>query len=158
VRDLPVPWAASNVTPVTHEKSPNLPGRPGQRKRAVRWMVAMFGSSRRSGRFRLDEESSVVAVFGDCVLDISEATIDRSEVVISAVSMFGNIQIIVPEGIEVDMQGLALFGDRSQQSNGPTLPGSPVVVVRALAIFGDVRVRPPRPSRSSRSGRGRARL
>lgn len=158
LRDLPVPWSAPSpaVKSVTLPRKRDPRGvdrRPG--RRPVRWMVALFGDSRKSGRFRLDDESSVVAIFGDCVLDISEATIDRPEVVISAVSVFGDVVVVVPEGIEVDLQGFALFGDRSQQSNGPVLPGSPVVVVRALAVFGDVRVRPPR---TGRPGRWRERM
>jgi hypothetical protein len=147
VHDLPVPWS---TPPVTSVSSASPAAAASRARRAVRWKVAIFGDNRTTGRFRLDEESAVVALFGNCIIDLSEATIDRSEVVISAVAAFGNITIIVPEGIEVDLQGFALFGNKSQQASGPVLPGSPVVVVRALAAFGDVRVRPPQSGRARR--------
>ena len=156
VRDLPAPWAPPSPTPFTGAEQR---ARPARQRGAVRWLVAVFGDSIRRGRFRLEEESAAVAVFGDCYLDLSEATIDSSEVIISAVSVFGDVTVVVPEGIDVELQGFAMFGKRTLHTSAPAVPGSPVVVVRAVAVFGDVRVRTPRQPNTRRgwgaSGRDR---
>lgn len=152
VRDLPVPWSrhASGA-----EASVRTATRP---RNAVKWLVAVFGDSRRRGRFTLDDESVALAAFGDCTLDLSEALIEGPNPLITAVAVFGDVTVIVPDGIEVDLEGVAIFGDkRCTTGETPAVPGSPVVLVRAFALFGDVRVRPPRPPRERRFGRSRGR-
>ena len=135
VHDLPVPWA----------EAPSATSSPTAGRRAVKWLVAVFGDSARRGRFRLDDESAAIAAFGDCTLDLSEALIDGPNPLITAVAVFGDVTIVVPDGIEVDLEGVAVFGDkRCTTGSAPPVPGSPVVLVRAFAVFGDVRVRPPR--------------
>jgi hypothetical protein len=147
VRDLPVPWSDADPDPATDRARP---------RRAVKWLVAVFGDSTRRGRFRLDDESAAIAAFGDCTLDLSEALIDGPNPLVTAVAVFGDVTVIVPDGIEVDLEGVAVFGDkRCSTGSTPPVPGSPVVLVRAFALFGDVRVRPPRERSDRRFGRRR---
>lgn len=147
VSDLPVPWSDDRPT----DEGPEVLRR---RARSVRWLIAIFSSSSRRGRFRLDDEAAVVAAFGDCTLDLSEASIEGPNPLVSAAALFGNVTVIVPEGIEVNLQGLPLFGStRCDTGSAPAVPGSPVVTVRAFAAFGDVRVRLPRDRGDRRFGR-----
>lgn len=149
VHDLPVPWAAS---------PPAAGAAPARPRKAVKWLVAVFGDSTRRGRFTLDDESAAVAAFGDCTLDLSEALIEGPNPLVTAVAVFGDVTVIVPDGIEVDLEGVAIFGDkRCTTGDTPPVPGSPVVLVRAFALFGDVRVRPPRAKGDRRFGRSRHR-
>ena len=60
--------------------------------------------------------------------------------------------------IDVDLEGVAVFGDkRCTTGSTPPVPGSPVVLVRAFAVFGDVRVRSPLARGDRRFGRSRPR-
>ncbi|HVF31937.1 MAG TPA: DUF1707 domain-containing protein [Acidimicrobiales bacterium] len=146
VADLPVPWS--------HEPAREEEPDARRRSRSVRWLVAIFSSSSRRGRFTLDDEAAVIAAFGDCTLDLSEASIDGPNPLVSVVALFGNVTVVVPEGIEVNLQGLPLFGStRCDTGSAPPRPGSPVVTVRAFAAFGDVRVRLPRDRGDRRFGR-----
>lgn len=143
VADLPMPWSDDASTPSEAEGRGTAELR--RRARSVRWLVAIFSSSSRRGPFRLDDEAAVLAAFGDCTLDLSEASIEGPNPLVSAVALFGNVTVIVPEGIEVNLQGLPLFGStRCDTGSVRPLPGSPVVTVRAFAAFGDIRVRLPR--------------
>ncbi len=54
------------------------------RRRARRWIVAVMGESESKGRWRLGEHTSVVAVMGECHLDLSQAEIDGPDIVITA--------------------------------------------------------------------------
>jgi class 3 adenylate cyclase len=142
--DLPVP------TP-----SP-LPDRVGGRK-VTRWTVSIMGGSQRKGRWRLREKTNAVAVMGGCQLDLRNAEVEGPDIVINAIAVMGGIEIIVPEGIEVELGGIAIMGgkDARRLKDVPPLPGSPVIRVRAFAFWGGVTVRSrpahvPKGSRSER--------
>lgn len=113
-----------------------------RRRRITRWAVAVMGGHKPKGRIRLADTTNVVAVMGGCELDLRNAEIDGDEVVINCLSIMGGIEIIVPEGILVDFTGIPLLGGTECKINGdvPIIPGSPRVVVRALAIMGGVEV------------------
>jgi hypothetical protein len=151
VADLPVPWSGDR--PADDDPAPR-----GKARRQVRWLAAVFSSSHRRGRFTLDDESLVVAAFGDCTLDLTAASIDTANPFITAVAAFGNVTIVVPDGIDVNLQGIPLFGStRCDTGSTPPAPGSPVITVRAFAAFGDVRVRLPRDAGDRRFGRSQRR-
>jgi hypothetical protein len=141
VRDLPVPWR--------DEPQPRQPaGGERRRRKAMRAVVAVFSSSTKRGRFRIDDGSVAVALFGECRIDLSDALIESPEVVVTAVAAFGEVTVIVPDGIHVELEGIAVFGERRFDVRGEApMPGSPTVVVKAYACFGEVRVRSPRGNR-----------
>ena len=111
------------------------------RRRARRWIVAVMGESESKGRWRLARHTAVVALMGACHLDLSRAEIDGPDVVITAVGIMGTIDIVVPEGIDVDLTGLSIMGRRSLQVHDvPVLRSSPRILVRAFPIMGEVKV------------------
>jgi class 3 adenylate cyclase len=102
-----------------------------------------MGGSQRKGRWRLKEKTTAVAVMGGCLLDLRNAEVEGPDVVINAVAVMGGIDIIVPEGIEVELGGIAIMGSKeaSRLKNVRRLPGSPVIRVKAFAFWGGVSVR-----------------
>jgi hypothetical protein len=116
----------------------------------------MFGSSRK-GRWRLRRETNAIAVMGGCELDLRRAEVEGPEVIINALAIMGGIDVIVPEGIAVELTGFGLMGGKEARiADVPVLPGSPVVRVRAFALMGSVvvRSRPLGPNSSRLSGEG----
>jgi hypothetical protein len=112
------------------------------RRRARRWIVAIMGESESKGRWRPGEHTATVAVMGECHMDLRRAEIDGPEVVITAVSIMGSIDIVVPEGIDVELTGLSIMGQRSfKVRDVPVLRGSPRILIRAFPIMGEVKVR-----------------
>jgi hypothetical protein len=130
----------------------DLPGlsRPAAeppRRRARRWIVTIMGESESTGRWRLGSRAVVAAVMGQCHVDLSRAEIEGPETVITAVSVMGQIDIVAPEGIEVDVTGLSIMGRKATSMRDvPVLHGSPRVVIRAFPIMGEVTVRSRPPS------------
>ena len=54
----------------------------------------------------------------------------------------GGVEIIVPEGIAVEMSGVAIMGGKDcRVKDVPPLPGTPVIRVNAFAFWGGVTVR-----------------
>ena len=148
VHDLPVPWK-DEPPPVRYtDQRPRLPNEKRRRK-PMRAIVAVFSESAKRGRFRIDDESAAIAVFGGCTVDLSDALIEAPEVTVTAVAVFGEVTVVVPEGIHVELEGIAVFGERRFDVRGERpMPGSPTVVVKAYACFGEVRVKSRRGLRS----------
>ncbi|MEV4106226.1 DUF1707 domain-containing protein [Nonomuraea sp. NPDC049695] len=109
--------------------------------RKRRWYVGVMGDAKRRGTWRIDQELGAVAVMGDVVLDLREAEVRTDMVDITAVSVMGDVKIIVPDGVNVDLDGVAVMGDKKVDVL-EAAPGMnvPVVRVRAYAVMGDVKV------------------
>jgi class 3 adenylate cyclase len=123
----------------------------GRRTPTTNTVVSVMAGAGRKGRWRCGERVTAVAVMGGCQIDFRGAEIDADEVHVLAVAVMGGIDIVVPEGIEVALDGLPIMGGKSMQvKNVPTLPGSPRILVHAYPIMGGVTVRS-RPRRTARS-------
>jgi class 3 adenylate cyclase len=128
-------------------------------RRVTRWTVSIMGGSQRKGRWRLREKTNAVAIMGGCHLDLRNAEVEGPGVVINAIALMGGIEIIVPEGIEVELGGIAIMGgkDARKLKDVPPLPGSPVIRVRVFAVWGGVTVRS-KPAHTARGEGGVDRL
>ena len=118
-------------------------------------VTAIFAEQTRGGRWFVPAQTTAAAVFGSVTIDLREAVLTQREVVIVANAVFGSIQIKVPHGVVVRDEGTAVFGsrtgsDRHTAGDVPVTPDSPVVVIRGVALFGEVSVRYPKPSKLGR--------
>jgi len=111
-------------------------------RRAVKWTVSVFGGNQQRGRWRIEGETNAVSFMGGCLLDLREAEVVGDEAVINAFAFMGGIDVIVPEGIRVELDGFAFMGGKNGRiKNVPIIPGSPVIRVHAFAFMGGVNVR-----------------
>jgi hypothetical protein len=138
--------AAYDATTATElaELQRDLPAaaQPEQRRSALRFLVAIFGGAKRTGNLRVRQRLVCVAIFGGVTLDLRGALIEGDEVTIRAFAMFGGVEVIVPEGVEIDLTGLALFGAKQTSGQpGVLQPGAPLVRVNALVLFGGTEVK-----------------
>ncbi len=83
---------------------------------------------------------SATAVFGGAEIDLSGAAIE-GEALLDAVALFGSVEVEVPLGWRVVLDGPALFGGHESHVPPPRDPDAPTLRVRATAIFGGVEVR-----------------
>jgi hypothetical protein len=119
-------------------------------------VAGVFGRERRDGRWVVPERLTVTAVFGEVVLDLRQAILQSQRVTVVATMLGGTLQLIVPEGVVVEMTGTAVLsrqsGQGGQQSaspprSGPPQPELPVIEVRTIALGGRVKIIRPRRSR-----------
>jgi len=107
-----------------------------------RWSVAIMGGCDRRGRWRPAARSVALAIMGGVGIDLRDATIEHDEIVITAFAVMGGIDVIVPEGVEVQLGGFAIMGGNDHVAgSAPVRPGTPVVHVRAYSLMGGVDVR-----------------
>ncbi|MFC7649655.1 DUF1707 domain-containing protein [Streptosporangium lutulentum] len=112
-----------------------------QQGRTRRWFVAVMGDSKRRGKWRIDKPLGAVAVMGDVVLDLRQAEVRSGVVDIVATAVMGDVKIIVPDGVDVDLDGIAIMGDKKVQVvEAPPGMTVPLIRVKAYAVMGDVKV------------------
>ena len=131
VKGVPVATAPQVATPKID----------GQRTSASRYMVSIFGSTTQRGRWRMAARFRCLAAFGNLELDLRQASTSESEVVIEALSVFGGLQVFVPEGVDVELTGFTLFGEKEMNvAQVAVVPGTPLIRIRAVTVFGGVTV------------------
>ena len=121
-RDLPVAPAASRRSP-------------------TRFLFSVFASTEREGRIRVRRRVGCLTIFGNVDLDLRQATLEGDVITIFALGAFGAIDVYVPEGVEVDLHGLAIGGHkRARGSERPPRAGTPLVRVFAVSVFAGIDV------------------
>jgi len=109
---------------------------------AVSRTLAILSSADRTGVWRIGEHSRVIAVMGGCKLDLRRAAISAPVTTIKVHVVMGNLNVIVPEGVEVDLDATTIMGSRTMRLKGaPPAPGAPVIVIQGLVLMGDLTVR-----------------
>lgn len=129
----PVAWSAPDRSDVAASGPP---------------VVAVFSGARRAGRWRPARRETAVAVFGGVELDLRDAELPPGGMQLSAWAVFGGVDVTVPEGIHVEVSGIAVFGGR--QVHGGDAPPSPdayTLRVHAIAVFGGVNLKVKGPRR-----------
>lgn len=101
----------------------------------------LIGDLRRSGVWLVPAESRWQTVVGDIVLDLRQARVTAHDITIEARSVLGDILLLVPEGVEVEVRARPLLGTVRQHAGQDAPPGAPRVVLTGGTVIGDVRVR-----------------
>ena len=81
-----------------------------------------------------------VAIFGGVDLDLTKAKIDQ-DVIIDAISIFGGIDIKVPEGVDVKASGTAVFGGTEDKVKHKTEGESKTIYINYTCIFGGIDIK-----------------
>jgi len=114
------------------------PPSPRRRPRPTSLTWVAFGEVARKGRWRLVDHSRVVVAFGNADIDLRNAQIEGDSATITAYVAFGNVDFYVPEGVEIDHGGLAIFGARGDHGADVTPPpDAPFLRIRVFTMFGN---------------------
>ncbi|MEV7421003.1 DUF1707 domain-containing protein [Streptomyces sp. NPDC091212] len=110
-------------------------------------LVAVFSSSTRKGRWRIGRRTQAFALFGNVEIDLTEALFSQRITVIDATSIFGNVEVRVPENISLRGNGSGVFGNFEVDTLEADDPDAPTVVVNGFSVFGNVEAKPKRGKR-----------
>jgi hypothetical protein len=106
-----------------------------------RWHIGVMGTTRRNGRWLVPAESWWTAVMGRCRLDLTKAQFEASVTTINIARAMGSIEVRVPKGYEIHLEGTSLLGGKHLRLDGPPPPpGAPVIRIRVLSGMGAVKV------------------
>jgi hypothetical protein len=103
--------------------------------------IAVFGGAERGGVWTVPEQLNALAMFGGVKLDLTHASLAAPRVTIQAVAIFGGVEITVPAGATVEVEGMGIFGGFDRKGEGPGPAGAPTIRITGVAIFGGVEVK-----------------
>lgn len=109
-------------------------------------LTTVFGDRHVASTTTAFQGGVMTVVFGDLDLDLSRAQLAPTGATLDVVSVFGDADIIVPPGWEVQVNRTEILGDVKDRTTPPiaptpTAPPRPRLTIRATAILGDVDVR-----------------
>jgi hypothetical protein len=106
------------------------------------WLAAVMSASSRVGRWRPKGRIRALALMGSVHIDLRSAEIEGPTLTIIAFSIMGDISIVLPEGVAVDVSGANIMGAKHVGiADVPILRGGPVISIRAYPIMGAISVR-----------------
>ena len=123
--------------PSTHWAPPAVSGRGPSTAN----LVGIMSGVERKGNWIAPTHINCVAIMGGVLLDFSAAHLSGRETVVNVTAIMGGVEITVPEGLAVSVDGVGMMGafeDNAHQTYGPE---SPVLRVRGLALMGGVVVK-----------------
>ncbi len=144
------------LAPLTGDLPALPPVRASGRTRRV-MLGLMFGGSKRAGPQALEEDVIAVALLGDVEINLCDARVTSREITIYAWAIVNDVEVIIPEGVAVELSGVAVKGDLENWVT-PVSPGTSrfVVKIQGHAVLGDVEVRRPWPKKAVRGWRRRS--
>ncbi|HEX2191225.1 MAG TPA: DUF1707 domain-containing protein [Longimicrobiaceae bacterium] len=135
------------------------PARSGE-VRERQTVVAVMGGAVRKGSWVPPRQLHVFAVMGGAELDFREARFGAGVVEVMVFALMGGVEITVPPGVRVEVEGIAVMGgfDEHATAPPPSDPHAPVVRVGGFALMGGVEIQTRLPGESKKAARKRARL
>ncbi|MBO0728772.1 MAG: DUF1707 and DUF2154 domain-containing protein [Acidimicrobiaceae bacterium] len=123
--DLPEPASTPNVT---------------ARRKPTRLTMACFGHAIKRGRLRIQRRSVVLSLISGIDLDLRAAEIEYPRAVMTVLAMLGNVDIYLPEEVNVEVGGVTIVGHHRDWGRETGHSEAPTIRVRSLNLFGTVDV------------------
>lgn len=110
----------------------------------VERITTVLSGESRAGRWAVPHELEVLAWFGSCTLDLTQAVVRHREVRIDARLWCSSLTVVVPEGIDVRLRpGGTVLGDRRVRTAGRVTRGAPVLHIEGTVVLSSLTVRAP---------------
>ncbi len=106
-------------------------------------VTAILSGVERTGAWRLGPLTTVTSILGSCKLDLRQSTISSEHTTLNVHVVLGSIEIIVPPGVEVDVEAAAILSGREMKLSGPVASSGtkPVIRITGSAFCGSIIVR-----------------
>ena len=110
------------------------------RRRATRLTGAVLAHVVKRGRLNLRRWTFAGGALCDVDLDLRNAEIHGQRTALTVLVGLGNVDVYVPENVNVTVTGLSVGGHRREWGADIERPRSPEISVRVVSIFGTVDV------------------
>jgi hypothetical protein len=151
----------SDLPTVREATAMSAPGAPAPHPSQIperQVVVAVMGGAARSGSWTPPRELTVIAVMGGAELDFRHARLGPGVTEVNMFVLMGGVQLIVPPGVQVEMNGVALMGGFEERHRGIEAahdPDAPILRVGGFAMMGGVEVDVRLPGETSGDARRR---
>jgi hypothetical protein len=108
--------------------------------RALRrvWLVP-FGNRVHRGRFVLPARATAIVAVGEVHLDVRQASLLGHAAALRLYVLMGNLRLLVPRAVRVEIETSSLLGGRTLRTVGPEQPTT-TISVRMFDVIGNVKV------------------
>lgn len=124
---------------------------PAQHTRVI------FGSIERTGPWAVPQRLTARVLCGHLLLDLREARLSPGETTIDVQVTMGNLEVIVPPGVEVDVSASSFLGHAEERVERSPIPAGPIVRIVGRVRFGNLEVETRRTGETRRDARWRRR-
>jgi hypothetical protein len=139
--DLPAPAAAVPARSAMSDAVARGGRAVGEAIKDTRTLLAIMGGIERRGHWTPARRTLVVAFMGGAGLDFREVDLPPGETEVVLFCFMGGAEIIVPPGLAVDANGIAIMGGFEAMSPARrTDPDAPVLKLTGVAIMGGVEI------------------
>lgn len=107
-------------------------------------VVGILSGSERKGVWQPARHTNVLTVMGGVDLDFSEAKLPPGVSDITVFCCMGGLDIIVPEGVNVEVNCVPIMGGVDRKISDERKPGAPTLRVRGLVVMGGVDIKYPK--------------
>jgi hypothetical protein len=114
-----------------------------------------MGGGEHRGRWRIAPRCTVINVMGGADLDLTDVVVESETTEIVVFSLMGGSDILVPDGVHIELGGFAFMGGNDVKlDDAPPPPrGAPTIRVRAYSVMGGTDIKRARDrTRARRSG------
>lgn len=105
-------------------------------------IVAVMAGACRKGAWTPSRQLNVIAVMGGAELDFREARMPPGITELNVFAWMGGVEVVVPPGVRVEMNGIALMGgfEEHMRTVEPPPPDAPVLRIGGFALMAGVEV------------------
>ncbi len=118
--------------------SPPAPAVPAPAHPIAPETYSVFGDVKVGGWISVGGDLTYGSGFGNVTVDLSSAHL-RSDCTVRVRAVFGDVTVILPDGVRASMESTTIFGDRTERLTQP-VAGLPYVRVVAATLFGDAKL------------------
>ena len=108
----------------------------------VESLTTVLSEKNRLDRWRVRRHIASTIVLGEQNLDMRNAVFDGTEIDISGFTVLGELNILVPEGVDVRDETTTFLAETNVRGLRPQ-SGGPVLTLRGTVVLGEINVRGP---------------
>lgn len=102
--------------------------------------LAMFSSQKIKPVDDSIKKIEVTALMGSVTCDLTELKLNE-DIKIEANSIFGSVNLIMPDNVEIKIKSFSLFGGVTEQQNNNKSKNSKVIYLDSTSIFGGINIK-----------------
>ena len=155
-----LPALPADETPARRAVAPAGAARvPAEQVQASQFVVAIMGGTERKGSWVPARNIYAAAMMGGIGLDFRDARFGPGITEVTIFAFMGGVEVIVPPGLHVQSDGIAIMGGFDHRSDGPPPgPDAPVLRINGVALMGGFEISTRLPGETAGEARKRRRL
>lgn len=116
---------------------------PATQRRTTSKISAILSGVERTGPWQLAPSTQISAIFGGCKLDLRYATISSGVTTLNASVYFGSLEMLVPDGVEVEIESTMIMSGRTERRSKPVAytTAKPLIRITGTVVCGSITVR-----------------